>query len=139
VAGYPVDYFDQLLDSFKQTFKVPLSISKDLKLAPHDLVYRRGKVRLLHYRQDINKREDNKSRYLQPLLIVYAPINQFHILDLNARRCVVRNLLSNGLDVYLLDWGYPGLKNKRLALSDYIDNVHEAVQTINQQAGIEKA
>jgi polyhydroxyalkanoate synthase len=139
VAGYPVDYFDQLLDSFKQTFRIPLSISKHFKLAPHDIVYRRGKVRLLHYRQDVNKREDNKSRYLQPLLIVYAPINQFHILDLNARISVVRNLLSNGLDVYLLDWGYPSLEDNRLALSDYIDHVHHAVQTIRQQAGIEKA
>jgi polyhydroxyalkanoate synthase subunit PhaC len=137
MAGYPVDYFDQLLDSFKQTFRIPLSISKDFKLAPHDVVYRKGKVRLLHYRQDINKRKDNKSRYLQPLLIVYAPINQFHILDLNAHRSVVRNLLSNGLDVYLLDWGYPGLEDNRLALSDYIDHIHHAVQTIRQQAGIE--
>jgi polyhydroxyalkanoate synthase len=139
VAGYPVDYFDQLLDSFKQTFRIPLSISKDFKLAPHDIVYRRGKVRLLHYRQDINKREDNKSRYLQPLLIVYAPINQFHILDLNARISVVRNLLSNGLDVYLLDCGYPSLEDNRLALSDYIDHIHHAIQTIRQQTGIEKA
>jgi polyhydroxyalkanoate synthase len=41
--------------------------------------------------------------------------------------------------VYLLDWGYPSLEDNRLALSDYIDHVHHAVQTIRQQAGIEKA
>jgi polyhydroxyalkanoate synthase len=143
VTGYPIDYFDRLLDSYKQTLRVPLSISKDFKLAPNDVVYRNGKVRLLHYRQNIHERKGNESRYhrqqpQQPLLIVYAPINQFHILDLNSNKSVVRNLLSNGLDVYLLDWGYPGLEDNRLTLSDYIDNVHEAVQAIKQQAITEK-
>jgi polyhydroxyalkanoate synthase len=141
VAGYPIDYFDRLLDSYKQTVRVLLSI-KDFKLAPNDVVYRNGKVRLLHYHQNIHERKDNESRYQrqqpQPLLIVYAPINQFHILDLNSNKSVVRNLLSNGLDVYLLDWGYPGLEDSRLTLSDYIDHVHEAVQTIKQQARTEK-
>jgi Poly-beta-hydroxybutyrate polymerase (PhaC) N-terminus len=111
VAGYPIDYFDRLLDSYKQTVRVTLSISKDFKLAPNDVAYRNGKVRLLHYHQNIHERKGNESRYQrqqpQPLLIVYAPINQFHILDLNSNKSVVRNLLSNGLDVYLLDWGYP--------------------------------
>ena len=142
-AGYPIDYFDRLLDSYKQTVRVPLSISKDLKLAPNDILYRKGKVRLLHYDQNIPKRKVNESRYLhrqlqQPLLIVYAPINQFHILDLNSNKSVVRNLLSNGLDVYLLDWGYPGLEDNRLTLTRYIHRIHEAVQAIKQQTGTEK-
>src|SRR5919106_2980440 len=61
VAGYPIDYFDRLLDSYKQTVRVPLSI-KDFKLAPNDVVYRNGKVRLLHYHQNIHERKDNESR-----------------------------------------------------------------------------
>src|SRR5215208_6455954 len=144
VAGYPIDYFDRLLDSLKQTARVPLSISKDFKLAPNDVVYKKGKVRLLHYHQNNHERKGNESPYLhqqqppQPLLIVYAPINQFHILDLNSNKSVVRNLLSNGLDVYLLDWGYPGLEDSRLTLTEYVDNVHEAIQAIKQQAGAEK-
>jgi polyhydroxyalkanoate synthase subunit PhaC len=143
-AGYPINYFDRLLDSYKQTVRIPLSISKDFKLAPNDVVYRKGKVRLLHYHQNIPEGKDNESRYLhhqqlqQPLLIVYAPINQFHILDLNSNESVVRNLLSNGLDVYLLDWGYPGLEDSGLRLSDYIHHIHEAVQVIKKQARTEK-
>jgi polyhydroxyalkanoate synthase len=141
-AGYPIDYFDQLLDSYKQTVRIPLSISKDFKLAPNSVAYRNGKVRLLHYHQNIHERKGNESPYQrqqpQPLLIVYAPINQFHILDLNSNKSVVRNLLSNGLDVYLLDWGYPSLEDSRLTLSDYIDHVHEAVQVIKQQTRTEK-
>jgi polyhydroxyalkanoate synthase len=143
VAGYPIDYFDLLLDSYKQTVRIPLSISKDFKLAPNYIVYRKGKVRLLHYHQNIAESKSNESPYQrqqlqQPLLIVYAPINQFHILDLNSNKSVIRNLLANGLDVYMLDWGYSGLEDSGLTLSDYIHHIHEAVQAIKQQARTEK-
>jgi polyhydroxyalkanoate synthase subunit PhaC len=137
-AGYPIDYFDRMIDYYRQAFRIPLSIPKELNLAPFDLVYAKGKVRLLHYVGD----KAGEDRYMQqqspPLLIVYAPINQFHILDLNPHRSVVRNLLSNGLDIYLLDWGYPGLEDRNLGLGDYINYVHDAVQTIIQQTKSEK-
>ena len=140
-TGYPVDYFDRLTDYYRQTFRIPLSIQKELDLAPYDLVYTKGKVRLLHYRSRVSDKA-GEGQHLQqqspPLLIVYAPINQFHILDLNPHRSVVRNLLSNGLDIYLLDWGYPGLEDKNLGLDDYINYVQDAVQTIIQQARSEK-
>jgi polyhydroxyalkanoate synthase len=51
---------------------------------------------------------------------------------------VIRNLLSNSLDVYLLDWGYPGLEDSGLTLAHYIHRIHDAVQAIKQQAGTEK-
>jgi polyhydroxyalkanoate synthase len=140
-AGYPVDYFDRMADYYKRTFRIPSSIPKELNLAPYDLVYTKGKVRLLHYRSHVGNKA-GEGRDLQqpspPLLIVYAPINQFHVLDLNLRRSVVRNLLSNGLDIYLLDWGYPGLEDRNLGLGDYVNHVHDAVQIIRQQTKSEK-
>ncbi len=143
IAGYPIDYLDRLLGSYRQTVRIPLSISKDFKLTPYDVVYRKGKIRLLHYGQNTRKRNSDQNQFeqkqrRQPLLLIYAPINQFHILDLNSNKSVVRNLISNGLDLYLLDWGYPGLEDSRLTLSNYIDYIYEAIQAINQQAKTEK-
>jgi hypothetical protein len=40
-----------------------------------------------------------------PLLMVYAPINRYHILDLNPERSVVKKFVSTRFDVFLLDWG----------------------------------
>lgn len=140
-TGYPIDYFDRMTDYYRQTFRIPLSIPKELNLAPYDLVYTKGKIRLLHYRRRLSDKA-GEGQHLQqqspPLLVVYAPINQFHILDLNPHRSVVGNLLSNGLDIYLLDWGYPGLEDKNLGLDDYINYVQDAVETIIQQARSEK-
>ena len=43
-----------------------------------------------------------------PILIVYALVNRPYMVDLQEDRSLVRNLLKLGLDVYLIDWGYPG-------------------------------
>jgi polyhydroxyalkanoate synthase len=41
--------------------------------------------------------------------------------DLQADRSMVRNLLEQGEDVYLIDWGYPDGADRWLTLDDYIN------------------
>jgi poly[(R)-3-hydroxyalkanoate] polymerase subunit PhaC len=93
-------------------------------------------MRLLHYHangQDTPTTAKKQQRK-QPLLIIYAPINIFHISDLNPRRSVVRDLLaSKGLDIYLLDWGYPDVSYNHLSLEDYIGYVKDAVEIVKDQ------
>ena len=55
-----------------------------------------------------------------PVLIVYALVNRPYIMDLQDGRSLVQGLLCAGLDVYLLDWGYPDKDDKALTLDDYI-------------------
>lgn len=131
-AGFPADYFDWLFDSYIRSLALFSSISKELKLSTHDIVLAKGKARLLHYHSINNKREYNTG---PPLLVVYAPVNRFHILDLNLQRSVVRNLLSHGLDVYLLDWGYVGREDDHLSLSDYLRYVQDVIQAIKNDSG----
>jgi polyhydroxyalkanoate synthase len=132
-TGLPVEYLDWMFLSYVHNIMSILtsSTSKESKLSSHDTIYLKGTTRLLHYRSI--KEKDNEKRDAAPLLIVYAPINRFHIMDLNPKRSVVRNLLSNGLDVYLLDLGYPtGKKDNELPLSDYVDYIRNAIQCIAQ-------
>ena len=129
-AGYPVDYLDRLFDWFVRSQLVFSLIPKESHLAPFDVVYRKGKTRLLHYRGNGLQTSGAKK---QPLLIVYAPINTFHILDLNSNRSVVRNLLaSDGLDIYVLDWGYPDWSDNHLSVEDYIRYVDDAVKVLKE-------
>ncbi len=131
-AGYPVDYLDRLFDWYVRSQLVFSLIPKESHLTPHDVIYRKGKVRLLHYRT--NRQEEEPSVKKQPLLIIYAPVNTFHILDLNPKRSVVRELLApGGLDIYLLDWGYPDWNDDHLSLDDYIGFVHDAVRVVKDQ------
>jgi polyhydroxyalkanoate synthase len=130
-AGYPVDFLDRLFDWYVRSHLVFSLIPKEAHLAPFDVVYIKGKTRLLHYRGPGLEGTPAKK---QSLLIIYAPINTFHILDLNPKRSVVRNLLeSDGLDIYLLDWGYPDWSDNHLSLEEYLGYVDDAVKVVRDQ------
>ena len=55
-----------------------------------------------------------------PLLIVYALVNRPYMMDLQEDRSLIRGLLAQGLDVYLIDWGYPDRGDRFTGLADYI-------------------
>jgi polyhydroxyalkanoate synthase len=57
-----------------------------------------------------------------PLLIVYALVNRPYMMDLQEDRSLIRGLLASGLDVYLIDWGYPDGADRFTTLADYIDD-----------------
>jgi polyhydroxyalkanoate synthase len=56
-----------------------------------------------------------------PVLIVYALVNRPYMMDLQPDRSLIRGLLQAGLDVYLVDWGYPDGADRFTTLADYLD------------------
>jgi polyhydroxyalkanoate synthase len=58
------------------------------------------------------------------------------MMDLQEDRSMIRGLLDAGLDVYLIDWGYPTRTDRWLTLDDYIngyiDNCVDAMRTRHQ-------
>jgi len=133
-AGYPVYYIGWLFDSYVRKIMVFASIEKDFDLAPFDIMSVKGKTRLLHYHHNNGaKGKDEDKR--QTLLIICAPINRFHIMDISQDRSVVKGLLSKGLDVYMLDWGYPTWEDSNLSLTDYVNYVKDVVPNIKDKTG----
>lgn len=55
-----------------------------------------------------------------PLVICYALVNRPTMMDLQPDRSLIRGLLGRGIDVWLVDWGYPKPEDRRLALDDYV-------------------
>ena len=98
---------------------------------PAEVVYREDKMRLLHYKGGLKK----KDVHATPVLIVYALINRYIMLDLEPGRSFIQNLLGEGLDVYLIDWGYPTGADRFLNLDDYVngylDNAVEWIRSRN--------
>ncbi len=117
-AGYPVYYIGRLFDSYLRNIMDFASIEKDFDLAPFDIMSVKAKTRLLHYHNNIGAKVEDKRH---TLLIICAPINRFHIMDISQDRSVVKSLLSKGLDVYILDWGYPTWEDSSLSLTDYVN------------------
>ena len=56
-----------------------------------------------------------------PLLVVYALVNRPYMVDLQHDRSLVKNLLAQGEDIYIIDWGYPDGSDRYLLLEDYIE------------------
>jgi polyhydroxyalkanoate synthase len=87
----------------------------DVGVSPKDTVYREDKLALFHYRPRVS----NPGKV--PLLIVYALVNRPYMTDLQEDRSMVKGLLDAGVDVYLIDWGYPDAADRFLELDDYIN------------------
>lgn len=72
-------------------------------------------------------------RFPIPLLISYALVNRPYMTDLQEDRSLIRNLLKLGIDVYLIDWGYPARNDRWITLDDYINGyIDAAVEYIRQ-------
>jgi polyhydroxyalkanoate synthase subunit PhaC len=74
-----------------------------------------------------------------PILIVYALVNRPYMVDLQNDRSLVKNLLEQGEDVYLIDWGYPDRSDRWLTLDDYINGyIARSVDAVARHTGVEK-
>ena len=71
-----------------------------------------------------------------PLLIVYALVNRPYMVDLQHDRSLVKGLLAQGEDVYVIDWGYPDRSDRFLELDDYINRfIDGAVDHLRDSSG----
>jgi polyhydroxyalkanoate synthase len=74
-----------------------------------------------------------------PVLIVYALVNRPYMADLQKNRSLVQGLLAGGLDVYLIDWGYPDSADRFLTLNDYINGyIDRCVDVICKRHSVDK-
>lgn len=99
---------------------------------PRELVYREDKLSVWRMKGQ------GKPTAKTPTLIVYALVNTVWMTDLQEDRSMVRNLLAQGEDVYLLDWGYPDAPDRWLTLDDYINGyLDRCVDAVREHAGVD--
>ncbi|MEE9158779.1 MAG: class III poly(R)-hydroxyalkanoic acid synthase subunit PhaC [Gammaproteobacteria bacterium] len=105
----------------------------DVGVTPKEGVYFEDKLTLYRF-----KPRTERACNPIPVLIVYALVNRPYIADLQEGRSMVQGLLDAGLDVYLIDWGYPDGADKFLTLTDYIDGyIDRCVDVIRRRHGLE--
>jgi polyhydroxyalkanoate synthase len=109
------------------------SLDTEIAATPYEVVHQEDRVKLKHYLPvtDI--------RFKMPLLVVYALINRETMLDLQPGRSVVETLLAQGIDLYMIDWGYPTRKDRFLTIDDHINGYMDTmVDFIREKHGLEK-
>jgi len=89
--------------------------------------------RLLHYKPL------KQQNFKYPLLIVYALINRSYILDLQNDKSWIRNLLEQGINVYLIDWKPPSKLDKYITVDDYVNLfIYECVESIKSIENVDQ-
>ena len=100
---------------------------------PKTLVWQRDKVKLYRY----NRSTPAKCKI--PVLVSFAIMNRHDVLDLQPDRSLMKKFLDEGLDIYIMDWGYPSKADRYLTMEDYIDGyMNGAVDFIRKSHGIQK-
>lgn len=110
------------LSTLKDVGPIPAGVSS------REVVYEEDKLVLYRY----HARVSNPHRV--PVLVVYALVNRPYMADLQEDRSLIRGLLDAGMDVYLIDWGYPDGSDRYLELDDYINGyIYRCVAHICEQ------
>ena len=135
---------DAIADATENAKKLPEQSETirniDVGMTPSEVVYEENKLELLHYKPEdagIDVPEDEQNEV--PILVVYALINKPFILDLQPDRSVIRRLLEDGHDVYMIDWNEPSRLDQHLGLHDYINRyVDNCVDVVRDRSGQDK-
>ncbi|HZP45856.1 MAG TPA: alpha/beta fold hydrolase [Candidatus Binataceae bacterium] len=95
-------------------------------------VYRAGKVALRRYTPEVRM-------HRTPVVIVYALIKRPYILDLQPDKSVVRALLNQGFEVYLIDWLPPTKADTELGFEEYVGvELANAVHAVQQSEDVDQ-
>ncbi len=130
VAGDSAKFHDQVRKA-KEVLLGPLET--DIAVTPYDVVWQEDRVKLKHYHPR------TEPLLKTPLFIVYAQVNRETMLDLQPGRSVVETFLNAGLDIYMLDWGYPTRKDRFLNLDDHVNGyIADAVDFILEKHGLDQ-
>ena len=108
---------------------------EDVRIAttPKDEVMRRDKTALYRYRPVA------KPSIKLPVLVAYGLIGRYTMADLQDDRSLIRNLLAQGVDVYVVDWGNPSRSDRWLTLEDYVDGyLGDCVDHIRAAHGVDE-
>ena len=99
--------------------------------SPKDVVWRRDKAELWHYRPG-----DAPPVHRTPVLIVMSLVSRSYILDLYPGASFIGALRDAGFDVWMLDWGIPDELDADNGLTYYVDDLlPAAVDALLEESG----
>jgi polyhydroxyalkanoate synthase len=110
-----------------QTLTKVMTTRAAIAQTPKQVIWTLNKAKLYRYIPVLPKEQ----RHPVPLLLVFALMNRPSILDLRPGHSFVEYMVQQGYDVYLLDWGAPGIEDKDLTFDDYtLDYMPRAIRKL---------
>lgn len=107
------DYLKLEKERWKGFFNVFHSLPPESDLTPRQAIWKKNKATLWYY-------PAKQRKYKIPLFLIYSIVTQPFILDLAPSSSTIESFVSEGFDVYLIDFGIPGYEDKDFTINDYI-------------------
>lgn len=105
----------------------------DVGTLSHEVLEETRLYKLLHYRPLVNRTAKT------PILVVYALMNKSYILDLQPDKSWLRSLLSQGFNVYLIDWKTPTSIDKYVSFDDYVNYyIDDCIDLVAKENSVER-
>ena len=105
----------------------------DVGTLSHEVLEETRLYKLLHYRPLVSRTAKT------PILVVYALMNKSYILDLQPDKSWLRSLLSQGFNVYLIDWKTPTSIDKYVSFDDYVNYyIDDCVDLVSKENSVER-
>ncbi|HQX43312.1 MAG: class III poly(R)-hydroxyalkanoic acid synthase subunit PhaC [Saprospiraceae bacterium] len=126
--------FLEIGEKLKKGYETLKSIdSVEVATTPKELVWSCDKVQMFHYIRE------TPAKCKTPVLVSFAIMNRHDVLDLQPDRSLMKKLLDEGLDIYIMDWGYPSKADRFLSMEDYIlGYMDDAIDFIRNAHKIDK-
>jgi polyhydroxyalkanoate synthase len=97
-------------------------VGVDLATTPGRVVLRNRMLELIHYTPT------TAEVHQTPIVIISPWINKFYILDLNAKKSMVKHLTDQGYSVFITSWKNPTADMAKVGFDDYLlEGVDQAV------------
>jgi len=107
----------------------------DIGSTPKDIIYERETFKVYHYHPMLDK----KNVHGVPMLVSTPLVNGYEVADLQPDRSLVRNFLNAGMDVYMINWGYPDRCDMHTNIDDYVtDFLDDIVDAVRDDSGVDK-
>ena len=98
------------------------------------VIFKNDVFELIHYTPE------TKEHYEKPMLIIPPFINKFYIMDLNEKKSMMKYLLENKQNTFLISWKNPNSESKNFGFNEYInDGVLKALDVVCEQTGSDGA
>jgi polyhydroxyalkanoate synthase len=132
------DMFEKMRQELERTWKrTEAAVNFALKpqtaqvgQSPKEVIWSKNKAKLYRYHAQ------GEIKHAVPILLVCALINRSYILDLTPGNSFVEFLVSEGYDVYAIDWGTPGEEDAGMRLEDYVlDYIPRAAKQVLKTSG----